>query len=135
MGARSELEAGLSHRGVSSPPIPTTKTPIGTKSSDEEHSSAERAETVDIGKANSVPNVGGDEAASKISKKKAERAKKQRLVSYSSQESQDSDGVGSRKTSRKRTAVTKLGGVMIDSIFKEAKQGGRREGTGHKLRG
>ena len=70
MGARSELEAGPNHRGVSSPPISTTKTPIGTKSSDEEHSNAENAETVDIGKANSVPNVGGDVVASKISKKR-----------------------------------------------------------------
>ena len=44
--------------------------------------------------------------------------RKQRLVLYSSQESQDSDRAGLQKSSRKRTAVTKFGGVMIDSIFK-----------------
>ena len=45
---------------------------------------------------------------------KKKRAKKQRLVSYSSQDS--GSDTGSRKNSRKRTAVTKMDGVMIDHI-------------------
>ena len=51
-------------------------------------------------------------------------------MSYSSQESQDSDGAGSRKSSRKRTAVTKFGGVIIDSILKSR----RNKGEGDKER-
>ena len=60
----------------------------------------------------------------------AERAKKQRLVPSSSQESQDSDEAVSRKSSRKRTALTKLGGVITDSIFKTR----RNKGEGEKER-
>ena len=51
-----------------------------------------------------VPAAGG----------KKKRAAKQRLVSYSSQDS-ESDTT-SQKLGRKRTAVTKMGGVMIDHI-------------------
>ena len=51
-----------------------------------------------------VPAAGG----------KKKRAAKQRLVSYSSQDS-ESDKT-SQKSGRKRTAVTKMGGVMIDHI-------------------
>ena len=51
---------------------------------------------------------------------KKTRAAKQRLVSYSSQNS-ESD-TASRKSSRKRTAVIKIGGVMIDSITRFVKK-------------
>ena len=51
-----------------------------------------------------MPTVSGEIETGKISKKKAERVRKQRLVSYSSQESQDSDGAGSRKSSRIKEA-------------------------------
>ena len=52
------------------------------------------------------------------SKKKGASSKKARLVSYSSQgESQDeTSSTTSRRSGRKRTAVTKMGGVMIDFI-------------------
>ena len=46
--------------------------------------------------------------------KKKRTARQQRLVSYSSQDSESE--TASRNSSRKRTAVTKMGGVMIDSI-------------------
>ena len=46
--------------------------------------------------------------------KKKRTARQQRLVLYSSQDSESE--TASRKSSRKRTAVTKMGGVMIDSI-------------------
>ena len=51
-------------------------------------------------------------------KKKGTSSKKARLVSYSSQgESQDeTSSTTSRKSGRKRTAVIKMGGVMIDFI-------------------
>ena len=51
-----------------------------------------------------MPSAGG----------KKKRAAKQRLVSYSSQYSESN--TESRKSSWKRTAVTKMGGVMIDHI-------------------
>ena len=130
VGTRDELEAGPSHRNMSSPKLTTMGTQIGTKSSDGEHSNTERAEAVDVGKASSVPSVSDDVVASKNWKEKAERAKKQRLVSYLSQELQGSDGAGSRYSSRKRMAVTKFSGVMIDSIFKRR----RNKGEGEKER-
>ena len=63
-------------------------------------------------------NVRNKGQPEKQAKKKGERGRRLRLVSYSSQESEDQDGTGSRKSTRKRTAVSKFGGVMIDSIFK-----------------
>ena len=131
VGARNnELEAGPSHRNVSSTPVTVTGTQIGAKSSDGEHSNAELAEEINVGKARSVPNVSDGAEASNISKKGG--ALKEAKIG---DESQDWDEAGLRKSSRKRTALTNFGGVMIYSIFKnEAKQGGRREGTGHKLR-
>ena len=102
-------------------------TQIGTKSSDGEHSNTEHAEAVDVGKASSVPNVDDDVGASKTSKKKAKRAKKQRLVFYLSQELQVSDGAGSQKRLRKQTAATKFVGVMVDSIFKARRNKGEGE--------
>ena len=45
------------------------------------------------------------------------RVRKRRLVSYSSQESARSqDETTSRRSGRKRTAVTKMGALMIDNI-------------------
>ena len=64
----------------------------------------------------SAPNLSNEGRGGKHSKKKGERVRRLRLVSYSSQESED--GTGSRKSTRKRTAVSKFGGVMIDSILK-----------------
>ena len=57
--------------------------------------------------------------------KKKGTSKKARLVSYSSQEdSQDDTGsIASRRSGRKRTAVTKMGGVMIDFINQNEKEG------------
>ena len=66
------------------------------------------------GSAPNLSNEGGQ--GEKQPKKKGERGRRLRLVSYSSQESED--GTGSRKSTRKRTAVSKFGGVMIDSILK-----------------
>ena len=63
-------------------------------------------------------NVRNKGQPEKQAKKTGERGRHLRLVSYSSQESEDQDGTGSRKSTRKRTAVSKFGGVMIDSIFK-----------------
>ena len=65
--------------------------------------------------------MSGGVETGKISKKKAERVRKQRLLSCSSQESQDSDRAASRKSSRKQAVVTKIGDVMIDSVFKTRK--------------
>ena len=60
----------------------------------------------------------GDQSKSINSKKKGASSKKARLVSYSSQgDSQDETlSTTSRRSGRKRTAVTKMGGVMIDFI-------------------
>ena len=99
----------------------------GAKQSEGKSAKIKRPEEASIEKAENVPNVSGGVETRKISKKKVERKRKQRLVSYSSQESQDSDGAGSRKSSRKRTAATKFGGVMIDSIFKSRKNKGEGE--------
>ena len=56
------------------------------------------------------------------------RGRKQRLVSYSSQDSASSvDETGSRRSGRKRTAVTKMGAVMIDNIRKTDKAGAVEE--------
>ena len=68
-----------------------------------------------------MPNVSVGVETGKVSKKKAERVRKQRLLPCSSQESQDSDRAVSRKSSRKRAVVTKIGDVMIDSVFKTRK--------------
>ena len=73
------------------------------------------------GQGGSAPNLNNELQPGKQAKKKGERVRRQRLVSYSSQDSQDSDGAGSRKSTRKRTAVSKFGGVMTDSIFKTRK--------------
>ena len=52
------------------------------------------------------------------------RGRKQRLLSYSSQDSASSlDETSSRRSGRKRTAVTKMGAVMIDNIQKAEKPG------------
>ena len=64
----------------------------------------------------SAPHLSNEGQGEKQPKKKGERVRRLRLVSYSSQESED--GTGSRKSTRKRTAVSKFGGVMIDSILK-----------------
>ena len=54
------------------------------------------------------------------------RGRKQRLVSYSSQDSASSlDETSSRRSGRKRTAVTKMGAVMIDNIKKTDKSGAK----------
>ena len=50
---------------------------------------------------------------------KRNREKKQRLVSFSRQDSNSSiDDTATRRIGRKRTAVTKMGAVMIDHISK-----------------
>ena len=81
-------------------------------------------QTTGTGQGGSAPDLSNEVPSGKSSKKKGERVRQQRLVSYSSQDSQDSDGAGSRKSTRKRTAVSKFGGVMIDSIFKTRKSKG-----------
>ena len=54
------------------------------------------------------------------------RGRKQRLVSYSSQDSASSlDETSSRMSGRKRTAVNKMGAVMIDTIQKADKSGAK----------
>ena len=56
------------------------------------------------------------------------RGRKQRLISYSSQDSASSfDKTSSRRSGRKRTAVTKMGAVMIDNIRKTDKSGAVEE--------
>ena len=58
--------------------------------------------------------------------KEKKRGRKQRLVSYSSQDSASSlDETSSRRSGRKRTAVTKMGAVMIDNIQKTDKSGAK----------
>ena len=52
------------------------------------------------------------------------RGRKQRLVSFSSQDSASSlDETSSRRSGRKQTAVTKMGSVMSDNIQKAEKSG------------
>ena len=75
-------------------------------------------QTMNTEQGGSAPNLSNEGQPEKQAKKKGERGRRLRLVSYSSQESEDQDGTGSRKSTRKRTAVSKFGGVMIDSIFK-----------------
>ena len=94
--ARNKSEAGPSQSGVLGTPKMVTETPAGKRLSEGERQNTEREET--IRKAKSVPSVNEDVVAAKDSKKKAERAKKQRLVSYSSQDSQDLERMGSRKS-------------------------------------
>ena len=55
-------------------------------------------------------------------KKRAGRPK-QRLVSYSSQDSNSQDKSGSTKSTRKRTAMSKLGAVRIDALFRDEGNG------------
>ena len=58
--------------------------------------------------------------------KEKKRGRKQRLVSYSSQDLASSlDETSSRRSGRKRTAVTKMGAVMIDNIQKTDKSGAK----------
>ena len=58
--------------------------------------------------------------------KEKKRGRKQRLVSYSSQDSASSlDKTSSRRSGRKRTAVTKMGAVKIDNIQKTDKSGAK----------
>ena len=131
---RDELGAGPSHGDISNTPLakenPKGEAEIsgggGAKPSEGDDTMNKQPET-SIGKGGSVPNVSGDAQSGKLPKKKGERVRRQRLVSYSSQESQDSDGAGSRKSSRKRAAVTKFGGVIIDSIFKSRRNKGEEE--------
>ena len=75
-------------------------------------------QTMNTEQGGSGSNLRNEGQPGKQAKKKGERGRRLRLVSYSSQESEDQDGTGSRKSTRKRTAVSKFGGVMIDSIFK-----------------
>ena len=75
-------------------------------------------QTMSTEQGRSAPNLSNEGQGEKQSKKKGERGRRLRLVSYSSQESEDQDGTGSRKSTSKRTAVSKFGGVMIDSILK-----------------
>ena len=75
-------------------------------------------QTMNTEQGGSAPSLSNEGQGEKQTKKKGERGRRLRLVSYSSQESQDQDGTGSRKSTRKRTAVSKFGGAMIDSIFK-----------------
>ena len=61
--------------------------------------------------------------------KEKKRGRKQRLVSYTSQDSASSlDETSSRRSGRKRTAVTKMGAVMIDNIQKTDKLGAKQKG-------
>ena len=53
---------------------------------------------------------------------KKRTTRKARLVSYSSQDDSQ-DETASRRSGRKRTAVSKMGGVMIDFINKNDKEG------------
>ena len=66
----------------------------------------------------------GDQPMPAPGKKKG-TSKKARLVSYSSQEDiqDDTGSIASRRSGRKRTAVTKMGGVMIDFINQNQKEG------------
>ena len=45
------------------------------------------------------------------------------MVSYSSQDSNSQDDTGSRKNTRKRTVLSKLGPVMIDAITRDERKG------------
>ena len=81
-------------------------------------------QTTGTGQGGSAHNLNREAQPGKLPEKKGERFRRQRLLSYSSQGSQDSDGEGSRKSSRKRTAVTQIGEVMIDRILKTRKNKG-----------
>ena len=72
-------------------------------------------------------NPGDQSHTTTNSKKKGPTSKKARLVSYSSQgDSQDeTSSTTSRRSGRKRTAVTKMGGVMIDFINQNEKEGNK----------
>ena len=65
--------------------------------------------------AEQIPATGGNK-----------HGRKQRLVSYSSQDSASSlEETSSRRSRRNRTAVTKMGAVMIDTIQKADKSGAK----------
>ena len=72
-------------------------------------------------------NPGDQSHTTTTSKKKGPTSKKARLVSYSSQgDSQDeTSSTTSRISGRKKTAVTKMGGVMIDFIKQNEKEGNK----------
>ena len=65
----------------------------------------------------------GDQTLSAPTEKKKKTTRKPRLVSYSSQEDSQ-DETAARRSGRKRTAVTKMGEVMIDFINRNDKGGG-----------
>ena len=67
-----------------------------------------------------VTSNSGDQPTEAPSKKKRP-SKKVRLVSYSSQD--DMGSIASRRSGRKKTALTKMGGVMIDFINQSEKEG------------
>ena len=73
----------------------------------------------------STSNPGDQTQLPAPGKKKGPTTRKARLVSYSSQgDSHDETAsTTSRKNGRKRTAVTKMGGVMIDFINQNEKEG------------
>ena len=75
----------------------------------------------------SAPNPGDQSLPASLPApgKKKGTTRKARLVSYSSQgDGQDETGsTASRRSGRKQTAVTKMGGVMIDFINQNEKEG------------
>ena len=80
-----------------------------------------------------IPPLGGEldknprdpSASNPGDQAKKRTTRKARLVSYSSQEGNEDETVStsSRRSGRKRTAVTKMGGVMIDFTNKNEKEG------------
>ena len=72
-------------------------------------------------------NPGDQSHTTTTSKKKGATSKKARLVSYSSQgyTQDETSSTTSRRSGRKRTAVTKMGGVMIDFINQNKKEGNK----------
>ena len=115
--------------------VKRTKQPLTTTPDEPKERSATAITEVDVGSdQDTIPARGGeldhhhprdqgtsnpgDQSKSTNSKKKGASSKKARLVSYSSQgDSQDeTSSTTSRRSGRKRTAVTKMGGVMIDFI-------------------
>ena len=66
----------------------------------------------------------GDPKLSAPTEKKKKAPRKTRLVSYISQEDSQDD-TASRRSGKKRTAVTKMGGVMIDYINKNDREEGK----------
>ena len=62
-------------------------------------------------------------ARQRRNEEKAVRPRNQRLVSYSSQEMNSQDDTGSRRSTRKRTAASNRGSVMIDAITRDEGKG------------